>query len=29
MRESHPGSFLKIEGKGMLVGMKDWRERDR
>ena len=22
-------SFLKVEGRGMLVGAKDWRERDR
>ena len=23
-----PASFLKVEGRGMLVGMKDQRERD-
>ena len=23
-----PASFLKIEGRGALVGAKDWRERD-
>ena len=22
-----PGSFLKVEGRDMLVGAKDWRER--
>ena len=23
-----PASFLKIEGRGMLIGVIDWREKD-